>query len=243
MTRTAWFDSPLPRILAHRGFAVGAPDNSLDAFRAALAAGATHLETDARATADGVAVLMHDETAGVGRALTIARTRAADLAGRAPHVTTLAAALAALPDARFNIDVKAGAAAAPVVRAVVDARAEERVLITSFDSRRRLAALGPLAPVATSASASGVVGALAGIALARPGLVARALRGVDAVQVPERVLGRPTTTSEALDAFHRAGVEVHVWVVNDPVRMRDLVRAGVDGIVTDRPDLAFAALR
>src|SRR4051794_28174912 len=57
--RTGWFEGPLPRILAHRGFAREAPENSLEAFRAALGAGAPHLETDVRATSDGVPVLVH----------------------------------------------------------------------------------------------------------------------------------------------------------------------------------------
>ena len=44
-------------------------------------------------------------------------------------------------------------------------------------------------------------------------------------------------------AMHAAGVEVHFWVVNDPIRMRELVARGADGIVTDRADLARDALR
>ena len=55
-----YFDGPTPRVIAHRGLTIAAPENTLRAFRAALDAGATHLETDVHATVDGVAVLLHD---------------------------------------------------------------------------------------------------------------------------------------------------------------------------------------
>ncbi|MEY4101904.1 MAG: hypothetical protein RIR88_38, partial [Actinomycetota bacterium] len=56
-----YFPTERPHILAHRGLALAAVENSLDAFRAALNAGATHIETDAQATLDGIAVLFHDD--------------------------------------------------------------------------------------------------------------------------------------------------------------------------------------
>ena len=63
------------------------------------------------------------------------------------------------------------------------------------------------------------------------------------MQVPER-LGRIRIVDVAsVDAFHAVGVEVHVWTVNEPFHMRRLVSLGVDGIVTDRADLAVVTLR
>ncbi|HWR84504.1 MAG TPA: glycerophosphodiester phosphodiesterase family protein, partial [Rhodoglobus sp.] len=67
-----------------------------------------------------------------------------------------------------------------------------------------------------------------------------ALRGLVAVQVPEKAAGLRVTTRAMIDRFHRAGVEVHVWTINDRARMRQLVDRGADGIVTDRIDLAIA---
>lgn len=241
MSRTGWFDGPVPRILAHRGLALDAPQNSLDAFRAALAAGATHLETDVRATADGVAVLVHDPELPDGRA--VADLRLAELLEAAPAVTTLTAALAALPDARFNLDVKHPGAVAPTGAAVAGGTASSRVLLTSF-SRRRRRALRRLVPAAaTSASADGVLGVVAGLRLRAPDLTRFALRGVDAVQIPERAARTDLAAPWSIAAMHAAGVEVHFWVVNDAVRMRELVARGADGIVTDRPDVARDALR
>lgn len=51
------------------------------------------------------------------------------------------------------------------------------------------------------------------------------------------------TTDRIVGAMHRAGVEVHVWTVNSPARMHELLDLGVDGIVTDRADLAMGVLR
>ena len=70
----------------------------------------------------------------------------------------------------------------------------------------------------------------------------RALAGLHAVQIPERALGLSTVTPARIRAFHAAGVEVHVWTINDPATMHHLLDRGVDGIVTDRADLALAVI-
>ena len=241
MSRSGWFDGPVPRILAHRGLALDAPQNSIDAFRAAVAAGATHLETDVRATADGAAVLVHDARLPDGRE--VADLPLATLRGALPAVATLAEALTALPDARFNIDVKHADGVAPTAAAVAEAAAASRVLLTSFSRRRRRAVLRLVPTAATSASADGVAGVVAGLRLRSPGLTRFAVRGVEALQIPERAAGADLAAPWSIAAMHRAGVEVHFWVVNDPTRMRELVARGADGIVTDRPDLARDALR
>jgi glycerophosphoryl diester phosphodiesterase len=242
VTRTAYFDGPLPRILAHRGLAVASPENSLFAFRDALRIPGVVLETDARATADGVAVLVHDPHPA-GWAEAVARTPLVDVMDHHAGVTTLTGALTSFPDARFNIDVKDRRAALPVAAAVRSAHAEDRVLITSFRDSRRRATLQRLPPVATSASGERIALAVAGLRLRSARLVRSALAGVDAVQIPERLAGLDATRPTVIDLLHQAGVEVHFWVVNDPDRMRELVRRGADGVVTDLPDLAVAALR
>ncbi|WP_375390155.1 glycerophosphodiester phosphodiesterase family protein [uncultured Amnibacterium sp.] len=241
MSRSDWFEGPLPRILAHRGLALDAPQNSIGAFQAALAAGATHLETDVRATADGAAVLVHDAELPDRRP--IGTLRLGELRKALPQVATLEEALVALPDARFNIDVKHQDAVAPAAAAVQHVGAAPRVLLTSFSGRRRRAALRLLPTASTSASSTGVAGAIASLRLHTPGLTRLALRGVQAVQIPERAARTDLATPWAIAALHAAGVEVHFWVINDPVRMRELVARGADGIVTDRADLARDALR
>jgi glycerophosphoryl diester phosphodiesterase len=249
VTRGAWFDGDVPRVLAHRGWTgTGAVENTLDAFRAAWDLGVTHLETDVHVTSDGVCVLWHDAdlrrlTGRPGRVrdATLAELRAVDLASGA-RVTTLAELLAALPEARLNVDVKGRDAPAAAARAVLDAGAADRVLVTSFSGSRRRRALALLPGAATSADAGRLVLAVLGARLALAPVVRLALRGVDAVQMPRRVLGIRTASPLMVGRLARAVREVHVWTVDDPDEMIRLVRAGVHGIVTDRPDLALAAL-
>lgn len=241
--RGAYFAPPLPRVFAHRGLALDVPENTLASFRAALAVGAVHLETDVHATADGVAVISHDPTLErvAGRPdrvadLTLAELKAIDLGGGEGFVS-LAEALEAFPDARFNIDVKADEACRPTAEAVRRARAIDRVLITSFDGRRKRLTASALPGVATSASASEVGAALAFAKLGWSWGVRRVLRNVDAIQMPPAVSRIGTVTTRTVDMLHRAGVEIHVWTINDPHEAADLLRRGVDGLVTDRADI------
>ncbi|WP_413320101.1 glycerophosphodiester phosphodiesterase family protein [Agrococcus sp. 1P02AA] len=237
-----------PRVLAHRGLALGAPENSMLAFIAAVDAGATFLETDVHATADGVAVLAHDPALDrvAGRDIVIERTLWKDLGavdlGQGETVPGLREALLALPDAKWNIDLKSDAAVIPAVRAVVEARAADRVLLTSFSERRRAQAKALLPAVATSASQSIVVRALAAQRLGLRGPLRRILEPVVALQVPRRHKGVEIVTERSVAAFQRAGVEVHVWTVNEPAEMQELLDLGVDGLVTDRCDLALPLL-
>jgi glycerophosphoryl diester phosphodiesterase len=238
-----FLSGPLPRIIAHRGLAIEAPENTLLAFLRALNAGATHLETDVHGSADGVAVISHDPDLSrlIGRdvrieQLTMNELRRVDL-GHGQSFCSLAEALDAFPEARFNIDVKDSRAAAPTAEAVQKARATERVLITSFDEKRRRAAADALPGVASSASVTRFLPAILGAKLGLSGVARSALRGLVAVQIPERDHGVRLVTARTVRILHAAGVEVHVWTVNDPRDMTRLLDLGVDGLVTDRCDL------
>ncbi|MFP3465374.1 glycerophosphodiester phosphodiesterase family protein [Leifsonia sp. SIMBA_070] len=244
-----FLDGPRPRIFAHRGLALDAPENTLLAFLRALSAGATHLETDIHATADGVAVIAHDPdlTRVVAREaplsqLTMAELRRIDL-GHGQGFCSLADALDAFPQARFNIDVKDGRAAAPAVQAIRAARAADRVLITSFSTARRTAVTEELPGVASSPAVPEFVPVLVGAKLGLQPLVRRSLRGFAAVQIPERRGPVRIVTRRTVDRIHAAGSEVHVWTVNDPEAMTRLLDLGVDAIVTDRCDLLATLVR
>ena len=245
MRELPFFAAPTPRVLAHRGLATEAPENTLLAFAAAVGIGITHLETDVHVSADGVAVVAHDpDLSRVGGAdtrvdqLTVRELAELDL-GDGQHMPTLAEALDGFPDAFFNIDLKTMDAVAPTVDAISAVRAQDRVLLTSFSERRRRAAMRLLPDVATSASGPRFAAALLASVVRGGPVVRAALRGLHAVQIPERALGLDTVTPARIRAFHAAGVEVHVWTINDADTMRTLLERGVDGIVTDRADLAL----
>ena len=158
--------------------------------------------------------------------------------GHGQGFSSLAEALDAFPDARFNIDVKSDAAVEPAVRAIRDARAIPRVLVSSFSEGRRARSVTLLPGVATSASARGVAAVLVAHRLGNAALMSRLLRGLHAVQVPETSRIGRIVTGRFVRAMHAHEVEVHVWTVNETADMTRLLDLGVDGIVTDRCDLA-----
>jgi len=244
-----------PRVLAHRGLVPASADaawvweNSAAAFAAAHAAGAEYIETDCQVTADGDVVLFHDDTLQrlVGDPRSVSEVRTAELRTLFEDhggLLTVAEALDAFPDIRFNMDVKTDAAAEPIGALV--AAHTERVLLTSFSDRRRRAAVaatmsaGAALRPATSGGQSIILAVRAASAV---GLSpTRMLAEVDALQIPERHSGIRVVTPALLRAAHAHDVEVHVWTVNEPADMRRLVDAGVNGVVSDRADLALRTL-
>lgn len=239
-----YFEPAPPRILAHRGLALEAPENTLAAFRAAFDLGATHMETDAQLTRDGVAVLWHDPTLERwdGR-----RTRIRDLTLgelqrrmlRGAHISTVAEALEALPDANFNIDVKDPDAVEAVCEGIEWVAAEDRVVLTSFSERTCRDLRRRLPQAHHGASSQRMAGVLFAIATGNERRVAALLRDCDVVQVPPRMARIELLTPRRLAAYRRHVREVHVWTINDPADMQRWLDTGVHGIVTDRADRAI----
>jgi glycerophosphoryl diester phosphodiesterase len=236
--RYPYLDAPLPLAFAHRGGAADGDENTLDAFARAVDAGYRYLETDTQATADGVAVVFHDADLArmTGTARRVDQVRWADLAtirvAGAAAVPRLDEVLAAWPHVRWNIDVKADAAAAPTVAAVAGAGARDRVLLASFDDRR-LARIRALAgPGVPTSLARGEVVALRLAAWA--GLPLRPPAGAVAAQVPVRAGPVRVVDARLLRHCHRLGLQVHVWTVDDTPTIDHLLDLGVDGIMTDR---------
>jgi glycerophosphoryl diester phosphodiesterase len=246
--RSAWFEPALPRLLAHRGLALDAPENTLLAFVNALAAGATYLETDVHASKDGFAVLSHDPNLVrlAGRKvrvseLTLSELRQIDL-GEGQTFSTLSELLEAFPDARFNIDIKALDAAKPAAEAILAAKATNRVLITSFNRKRRHAAVSLMPGVPSSCSPGEILIAVLAAKFRLQIIVRWAFKHVNAVQVPVKSAGVRIATRNVIKRFHDAGLEVHIWTINDVATMKHLLDIGVDGLFTDRIDLALGLL-
>ncbi|GAA1845336.1 glycerophosphodiester phosphodiesterase family protein [Microbacterium koreense] len=251
--RHPFFSAAAPRVLAHRGL-VSEPDasdgiaeNTVAAVAAAQAIGIDIVESDCHLTSDGHVVLFHDDDLvrvadDPRRVDAVSLAELESLMADKGGLLTLAQALETFPTLRFNLDVKSEQVADPLGRLI--APAADRVLVASFSDARRRRALaaahdaGATLRPATSAGTTTITKVLAAIAIGARSLAQRALRGIDALQVPERQRGIPIVTPRLLSMAHSVGVEVHVWTINDPSDMRRLVDAGVDGIVTDRGDLA-----
>ena len=233
---------------SHRGFSPDGAENSIAAFDAAVALGYTHLETDARATADGIAVAFHDAsldriTNSTGRLLDLpwARVRQARILGREP-IPLLEDVLGRFPDARFNIDVKSDAAIGPTLDALRRTNSWHRVRLAAFSHRRvrtlRRAAgpavAGSLSPREVLALKLGRLRLPAGLS-GNPGLP-------PAAQVPLGSAALPVITERFVGQAHRLGLQVHAWTINTRAEMTTLLDLGVDGIMSDRADLLRAVL-
>ena len=231
--------------MAHRGLSAavtgGAHDeNSLAAFARAVEAGATHLETDVRVTSDGVALAFHDavldrvtDARGIVAHRPWSRVQQARIGGAEP-IPTLEQVLGEFPDAVVNIDVKSDAGVAPTLEALERTKAHGRVCLAAF-SDRRLARMRAALPDVRSALGPAEIARLRfGIAPAYAHRVAQVPRRAGLLTVVDRRFVR---------AAHARTVDVHVWTVNDPREMRRLLDLGVDGLITDRVDLAIPLVR
>jgi glycerophosphoryl diester phosphodiesterase len=240
-----------PIAMAHRGFSRVGLENTMEAFGAAVELGLTHVETDVHATRDGRLVAFHDHalervTDGAGEIadLTWAQVSAARVVGSdgaRAAIPLLADVLGTWPTLRVNIDVKAWPAIEPLADVLRRADALGRVCVTAFDDRRTAAVRRLLGPaLATSPGPRGVARWRLGSLLPGP-IGVRAARlppvGHVAVQVPEDAGPLPMLTPRSIATAHAQGLQVHVWTVDEPDRMRELLALGVDGLLSDRADL------
>lgn len=209
------------------------------AFEAAVALGYRYLETDVRATADGVALAFHDATLSrvtdrPGRVADLewAAVRQARVAGR-QSIPQLDDVLAAWPDVRFNLDVKADNAVPAVIDAIRRTGTVERVCVAAFSTQRIEAVRAALGPRLCTA-----LGPHAALRLRLPPAARGRLRITGrCAQVPARIGRRIFVDERYVAAAHARGLAVHAWTVNDPAEMCRLLDLGVDGIMTDRADV------
>ncbi|MEH0938064.1 glycerophosphodiester phosphodiesterase [Micromonospora psammae] len=237
LTRPGYLDAPAPLAFAHRGGAAEGDENTVEAFARAVGLGYRYVETDVHGTADGIAVVFHDATLErvTGERGRIAELRWADLAsvrvGGAAVVPRLDEVLGAWPQVRFNIDVKSDGGVAPTGETVTRVGAADRVLLASFSDAR----LARLRAATGGRVATGL--GMRGVARLRmASLHGRPLRlppSVVAAQVPPRYGRVPVVDRRFLAYCHRLGLQVHVWTIDEPAQMHDLLDLGVDGIMTD----------
>jgi glycerophosphoryl diester phosphodiesterase len=240
---TSYGDHTGPLAIAHRGGMALAPENTLAAFGRATALGLTHLETDVRTTRDGHVVCFHDASLRrvTGHAGDVADLDLADLrrlrVGGTEQVPTLIEAMASFPQARFAIDLKDERSIAGMVRLL---RAQpgwaQRILVAGAWSRwlRRLQDEAPGVTTALGWRSLTTLVACSRGGVRPPGVHAA---GGAFAHVPLRLGRLPVHSERVIDRAHELGIRVVVWTVDDPATMRALLDAGVDGIITDRPDV------
>lgn len=224
----------------------------MPAFQGAVDLGYRYFELDVHATRDGKVIVFHDHdldrlTDGTGwvwdhdwadlRPLDAAhsfdRRRGYPRRGEGIRIPLLEEILTTFPDVMVNVELKQDGIEEAVADELRRLDAFDRVMIGSFsDARIALFREVTKGAVATSAGQHEV-----------RRLYSLGVRGrpvdteADAVQVPARYGGLKVPTRRFIRAIHEAGKQIHVWTVNSPSPMKRLLAAGVDGIMTDRPDL------
>jgi glycerophosphoryl diester phosphodiesterase len=241
-----------PVAIAHRGSRVLWPENTETSFQGAYELGYRHFETDLHLTADGAVVCFHDPTVdrttdstGPVESLTLAQLQSLNAGFRhgtsdgyryretGTRVPTLGWLLTTFPDTSVVVDLKCDGLAEPLADLINELEAHERLIVGSF-SDARVAEFRAITKgkVATSV---GPTAARMWVLASRVGRGAG--RDADALQLPTHLRGVRVVDEKLVRAAHNAGLQVHVWTVNTVAEMNRLLDMGVDGIITDRPDL------
>jgi glycerophosphoryl diester phosphodiesterase len=252
-----------PVNIAHRGGAEIAPENTLEGFREGLRVGAGVLELDVHTTADGHVVVIHDDTVdrttegtGAVREMSLAEIRRLDAGyrftrdegetfpyrGQGIKIPTLEDVYGEFAEVPINVEIKGkrpGTEEA-VWRIIESAGAEERTLVVSESTptiRRFREVSG-----SRVATASSSVELISFYLLSRIGLGRSVKPRYQALQGPETYHGLHVVTPGFVRAAHEQGLRVDVWTINSEADMRRLLGYGVDGIMTDRPDILAKVL-
>jgi len=231
-----------PLVIGHRGASAARPENTVEAFRHAAELGADWVELDVRRTADHALVVHHDAVLPDGRVIVdLARAELPD------SVATLVAALDACAGMGVNVEIKNDPSdpdfdpqdrlAEAVADLLVDRAARPDlsnradladILVTSFNPRT----IDVVHTRAPSIPTGLLVFDLADPAAA----IARAVGGGHVSINP----WDPFVDRALIEQVRRAGLLIYPWTVDDPARMQALLDLGVDGIITNVPDVARA---
>lgn len=219
-------------VIAHRGASAAEPENSLAAFRRAVAMGAGGIELDVHATGDGALVVRHDDAVAGHPVwqLTLGQVRGEPLPN-GERVPTLAEALAVIGTrTTVFVEVKTLPASrdALLLSALAGGPAPERYHVHSFDHRvvRRLQQQAP----------QRTFGVLSCSYPIHP------LEQLEASRAMELWQYESLIDADLVRAARGANRRVYAWTVDDPGRIRSLRDLGVDGVCSNRPDVARDAL-
>ena len=232
------------------------PENTLTAFRGAVEIGFHWLETDLHQTADGTIVCIHDDTVdrttdGKGRVadMTLAEVKTLDAGfrfrqgrehpfrGQGIRIPTLEEVVAELPGVKLIVDLKQDGMERRLADLITQYDLWDRLIVGSFSDERLARFRRETADrVATSTGPKETFRVWLRCWVGTPPAVA------DALQVPRSYWGLPVVTKRTVAAVHRAGMQMHVWTVDEPDVMAELLDWGVDGIITDRPDVLKGVL-
>jgi glycerophosphoryl diester phosphodiesterase len=242
-------------VIAHRGGAARAPENTLEAMRLGIADGADGLEFDVRLSADGEVVVIHDATvdrttegAGAVERMTLSELRSLDAgfrfnAGQPDparrikyRIPTLAEVLRSFPEIPLIIEIKAPLAASATRRLIEKHGADSRCLVDSFSAPGLTVFRG--SRIARGAGRSGVAAMLA---KSYTGARSPVPDYVSALCIPPTYYGAPLPVRRLAAIMRSAGKPTHIWTVNRPEEAGAMWELGASGIITDNVPLILSA--
>ena len=241
-------------VIGHRGGAGAAPENTVAAIRHGIEAGADAIEFDIHATRDDRIVVIHDDTlerttdgAGTIEDLTLDELRRFDAGfnftpdlgrsfpwrGTGIGIPTLEEAVEATEGLPIICEVKTARAGELLGLWLPGKPVRERMIVGGFD----IDAVRPAAVAAKWRCAS-QQDLTPFVLLGKLGIRARLASDIAAAIVPIRKGLVRVVTRGFVRRCHAAGTGVHVWTVNRPDEMRQLLELGVDGLISDFPAIA-----
>jgi len=237
--RFEYLDVDFPIAFAHRGGALDAPENSMAAFQSAVNIGFKYLETDVHLTSDGHVIAFHDDvldrvTNLSGRICdTPLSTIKRALVDGKSEIPLLNELLSEFPTARFNIDPKNDRVAEPLADVIKETGSVSRICVSSFSDRRNQ----NISRLVGNNLCMGI--GPSGIARIRVGKFTKnsSILNGQCVQVPVVMKGVPLITETFIQRVHSMGKVIHAWTINEPEEMNRLLDLGVDGIMTDKPQI------
>ena len=234
-----FLDYPYPIPFAHRGGAGVFPENTLPAFQNAVNSGYKYLETDVHSSKDGEVFAFHDDsldrvTEHSGKISELTSKEISNIQiDNFAKIPTLLELLETFPEAKLNIDPKADSVVQPLTDLLKHTNSVSRVCIGSFSDKRIKHIRKELGSrLCVSAGPKKVVKFLAG-KLA----FSKFKSDYHCLQVPQRSGPVKIITHDFVKRAHSRGLQVHVWTVDDPYEMNELLDLGVDGLMTDEPSI------
>ncbi len=257
----AQFDQ-YPLVIAHQGGNQIGPDETLPTYQQAVDLGIDILEGDLHITSNGVLVLIHDETvdrttngSGIVEKMTLAELKELDAAywwspdngetyphrGQGITIPTLEEVFQAFPGYPVNLEIKKTetSLAQPLCDLLRKYEMQNKPLIASYHDERMTEFREICPEVATSGSPGEVTKFVILNYAFLGGIYSPA---ANALQVPERDSGILIVRPAFISGANRRNMQVHVWTPNTREELQHFIDLGVDGIITDRPDLLMELL-
>ncbi len=230
----------MTKVIAHRGASAYAPENTIAAFELAAQQGADMIELDVQCSADGTLIVFHDETTErwdgqkkLAIECSLDGLRKLSIGGERIATFAETCEFAKAHSMHMNVELKGFGIGVETCRILRETGVEELVLFSSFvpEALREVQAISPHIPRAY----------LMGTDTLKPKVRLRESWPLTALRETEVQVWHPAyqipLLSRVIPIVKRAGYPINVWTVNDPQRMRRLIDLGVDGIITDTPDV------